>query len=242
MNLFSTHKIIKVPKPFAERNYRLSLGQNGIDDLSRHLDFPKVKTIGDIGANIGESSIQFSSIFSNGRIHAFEPAPIIFNEFVKNTADRDRIYCYNYGVGEQEGAASFYRHDNSLLSSFVIAGEIISNDNFPEPKIINANVITIDQFDAFNQGIDFLKIDTQGFDLEVLRGADKLIHEGKIKSILIEVNFGNWYESSFNYPQIFEYLHQRHFNMVGMYNLTYSKGRGMVSWGDFLFLHESAKK
>lgn len=242
MNLFSTYKITRIPKPFADRNYLLATGQNWIDDLSRHLDFDKIKIIGDIGANIGQSSIHFSSLFSNAKIHAFEPDPITFNEFVKNTAASDRIYGYNCGAGEQEGTLNFYRHDTSVLSSFVQSGPVILNKEEPEPKMIEANVITLDQFDAFNQGIDFLKIDTQGFDLEVLRGADKLINQGKIKSIIIEVSFSDWYKSSFNYPQLLAYLHERNFNMVGIYNLHYSKGRGVVSWGDCLFLHESAEK
>jgi len=242
MNLFSTYKITRIPKPFTERNYRLSLGQNWIHDLSRHLDFDKIKIIGDIGANIGQSSNHFASIFTNAKIFAFEPDPKTFKDLVKNTAANDRIYGFNFGAGEQEETLNFYRHDNSELSSFVEAGAVISSGEEPEPKIIDASVITLDQFDAFNEGIDFLKIDNQGFDLEVLRGADNLITQGKIKSILIEVSFGEWYKSSFNYPKLLEYLHQRNFIMIGIYNLDYSKGRRMISWGDCLFLHESAKK
>ncbi len=128
----------------------------------------------DIGANVGAMSLSLAKRAGHaGSVHAFEPAPMLFERLQRNIAlnpsHTPTITAHNLGVGAQSGTLHW------LQSS---AGE--GNGRLLEhaaPGSISVAVVTLDTFAADNdvQRIDFMKIDVERMELEVVRGGRALL-------------------------------------------------------------------
>jgi FkbM family methyltransferase len=140
----------------------------------------------DIGANEGYFSLLMSKLVGeNGRIYAFEPQtrllPILFKNINQNASFNCTI-C-NFGVGESKSMKeiSLFPSNNNAASSIV------------RPYKLNANKEEIYVFDIdyFVQKsniskVDFVKIDVEGYEFEVVRGMKKTLSEKKIGTILLD--------------------------------------------------------
>src|SRR5437867_13004736 len=128
----------------------------------------------DVGANRGQTIEQFRRYFERPLIHAFEPGRSAFAELQRRSAGISDLVLNNTALGARAESRSFLDNDHDDMSSFLEPsvtawGEIKSR--YP------VDVITLDDYcEARGIGrIDILKIDTQGFDLQVLAGAQRLM-------------------------------------------------------------------
>lgn len=98
---------------------------------------------------------------------------------------------------------------------------------------------TLDQFclEHAIDHVDILKIDTQGFDFEVIRGAETLINENKVGLLYFEIIVSNQYKNLYKVGDVFNYLTDRGFKLITLY--PFSMQKGLASWTDGLFIHES---
>jgi FkbM family methyltransferase len=148
----------------------------------------------DVGANRGDYARDLLEM-TGAKVISFEPLPHAFAALLtlKNEFG-DRFEAENVGVGEQEGTLALHYGENSKLASF--SEEVGQIDYVGDNNVntIDVKVITLDCYferhsnDDF-QEIDLLKIDTEGFELEVLRGAQKTIAVRRPKFIQIEYNW-----------------------------------------------------
>jgi hypothetical protein len=83
----------------------------------------------------------------------------------------------------------------------------------------------------------FLKVDTQGFEMEVLRGAKNLLEKGKIKIIFIELCTIEKYKGQAKYDEIFNYLHTFGFVLYDIHT-SYWEDNGQLSEFDAVFIHK----
>lgn len=118
----------------------------------------------DIGANIGLYTRQFSGfVGKDGRVTSFEPNPPLFDCLKQNTKDLDNVDVYNYAVSNSQGYASFYRcHYNSGDNRLV-------TDKHESPDLLKVQTKSLDSLNL--EKLDFIKIDVQGFEIEVFEGA-----------------------------------------------------------------------
>jgi FkbM family methyltransferase len=152
-----------------------------------------VTIIFDVGANIGQTSRQARDAFPDARIHAFEPHPETFGK-LKISAAQDRFLAYQLALGEKDGEATFYEYASSGEGSLI--NSLTPNARFPlqyghsATGCISVTCSTIDSFCAEHKidHVDLLKIDTEGFDLNVLRGAERMLRQRAIKFVYVEFN------------------------------------------------------
>jgi len=142
----------------------------------------------DVGANRGQSIARFRRQFERPLIHAFEPGRGAFAELQRVCAQTPDLVLNNIALGARRETRTFLDNDHDDMSSFLEPsvtawGEIVSR--YP------VEVITADDYCQSRglERIDILKIDTQGFDLEVLRGAEGLMRESAIHLIFMEYYF-----------------------------------------------------
>jgi hypothetical protein len=98
-------------------------------------------------------------------------------------------------------------------------------------------VTTLDAF-AASASLDFvhvLKTDTQGFDLEILRGAETLLANGKIGIIQTEVNLADLYEGQATFDSLYRHMADRDYAALGFYRMRVRDG--LLGWMDALFIH-----
>ena len=142
---------------------------------------PKNATILDIGANIGNHSVFFSTIGGAKRVIAFEPVQETFrmlrNNIKINNLDKI-VTAYNVGLGRdcEDGEIDFIASDN-------IGGTSIKVSNTQNKFAIS--IVSLDKFKLNVNKIDFIKIDVEGFEIEVLKGMINTIKKHK-PAIFIE--------------------------------------------------------
>lgn len=142
----------------------------------------------DVGANEGNWLTAVLRMVPNAQVHAFEPQPALAEKI------RDRangISVTNAAVGEHPGTLKLYdyaQHPGSSHASLLPG--VIDGVHRGTPRSTEVPVIRLDDYchERSIEAIDLLKIDVEGFELPVLRGAQRLIESGKVAAIQFEFN------------------------------------------------------
>lgn len=166
----------------------------------------------DVGANIGEWTEGVLEHVQPKHIFAFEPVPSIADIFREKIVD-DRVSLHECAVSQQRGSAYFFYYpyvegcwEDGTLSSLYKRARVEDMFNVSGQEV-TVNTVRLDDFCA-EKGVDrinFLKIDTEGAEWDVLSGAEKLLREGNIDFIQFE--YGQTYtDSSRTLKEIYHYL------------------------------------
>lgn len=162
----------------------LGIWEKEITDIAKE-QFPKTETFIDIGANIGYYTLLAKS--QNVKYcYAFEPKELNFNILEENVKLNDYSNCFLYdiGLGNEEGELHFgYNDTKSGHGSFLNNVKSIQNLD----KNITKKVKKLDNIEIKGNSIG-IKLDVEGFELQVLEGMSKLFQSGKIKFMLIEIS------------------------------------------------------
>ena len=135
----------------------------------------------DVGANIGTSACGFSDVVgANGKVLSIEASPNIYSMLAHNMQSNQlaNVECFNVAMSDHPGTLMFRDQDIFLAGSRVVASGGVP---------VRAG--TLDQFvaDANLTKIDFIKIDVEGHERQVLEGAVNTIQRFKPKC-LVEIN------------------------------------------------------
>jgi len=190
----------------------------------------------DVGANVGQSIERFRGSFPDATIHAFEPSPSTFASLKANTTGISNIRLWNCALGASSGSMAFLENSISDMSSFRPIGPSGWGKVTRQTPV---EVRTIDQVCSEEniERIDILKSDTQGFELEVLKGAEATIRSNRIGLVYVEVIFSEMYENQPTLTELYDFLVSRGFLLVTFYEFQYQ--RQLASWTDALFVHQS---
>jgi FkbM family methyltransferase len=144
------------------------------DFLERNLIETYGKDILDVGANNGNFAIDFAHLVGDdGKVHSFEPQRLIYYQLCGNVFMNgiDNVYCYNNAVGDNHEIVKIQKpnyHNNEEVNFGDVKIMDSLEDNFDYIKST-----TLDSFE-FNDVV-FIKIDVQGYEPNVLRGAVETI-------------------------------------------------------------------
>lgn len=161
----------------------------------------------DVGANVGNYTLLLNKSFNdvNANIFAFEPSEKTYKRLHSNTSGVKNIKAYNFGFGEKNGKFTFYSDtDNSSHASLYNARLDYYNIELKEAEVVE--IKTIDSFCQENniRRIHFLKLDVEGYEFSILRGAQNVLFNNTIDFIQFE--FGTYNIASKTYFQDFYYL------------------------------------
>lgn len=157
-----------------------------IDRLSRAWGI-KVSTILDVGANVGQTAVRFSNHFPDAKIWSFEPHPTTFATLQQNVSGRPNVQARNLALGDSNEIVEFFEYDNPLINSR-LADAAYPQRKGLTPRRLQVDQQTVDRFCAAESlaEIDFLKVDTEGFDRMVIAGAAGLLASGSIRFVQCE--------------------------------------------------------
>jgi len=178
----------------------------------------------DVGANKGQTIDMIRRCLPNPTIIAFEPNPDLFLILKERYRHVAKIRVEKCALGSNVETRNFHILQNNELSSFLDISQHRDNP-FRETKElaeINVSTITTDFYASQNniQYVDLLKIDVQGFDLQVLFGATRLLEEKRIGTLLVEVNFVQMYEGQPSFSEIERYLRDKGYGLLGLYEIV----------------------
>jgi FkbM family methyltransferase len=200
------------------------------------------QTIFDVGANIGQTSVELRKYFPDAFIHAFEPIDTTFSLLEQNLGSDRAIRLNNIALGAETSTKNIKLAPNNCLNSLLNEIELESNAAANNLEYIQEiKISTGRDYCNFNQIEDvyLLKSDTEGYDLMVLQGFEKMLAAKKISFILVEVNFAE--RSSMQVKQspfydINDYLMTYGYNLVGFYDAIHHGGfEPNLSYCNFLY-------
>ncbi|MDA9769003.1 FkbM family methyltransferase [Candidatus Pelagibacter sp.] len=146
----------------------------------------------DIGANVGNYTEMLLSD-TNSKVISFEPLPKAFDKLKLIKSDyKDRLEIHNVAIGiKDEVLELFYGTEKSEKASLMKDLEKISFIKEQNKNKVSVQVRQLDYFQNYfkDEVIDFIKIDTEGFEYEVLMGAKNILEIHQPKFIQVEFNW-----------------------------------------------------
>jgi FkbM family methyltransferase len=140
----------------------------------------------DIGAAIGEFTIEAALQLTDGMVHAFEPNPGSINILRQNMRANNlkHVETYNLGVWSESGEIPLHFLNNEPLQAVSGTGQA---DNIPTVKETSIPVITLEQVveEKVGKKIDLMKLDCEGAEYEILLNQDPKFFK-KINRIIME--------------------------------------------------------
>jgi FkbM family methyltransferase len=223
-------------------NYRVvccpETGITGVDfisDLKYSVGSENPKCF-DVGANKGQTIDLFLEIFKQPDIYSFEPSIETYT-ILENRKFCDNVHIFQYALGAEESRKELINYEASKLSSFLELDQSTKGQfkNIQVHGMEEVRQTTVDHiFDEQNiEELDLLKIDTQGYDLEVLRGSRRSLVERKINNVFIELNFASLYSKQSSPDEIIQFLGSYGFGLVGFYDIR--RNDKLISWCNGLF-------
>ena len=181
-------------------------------------EIKKGDTVVDVGANIGLFTLFFSKLVgTTGRVIAFEPDPENFDVLKKNIELNEitNVTLVQKGVSNKNESVKLYK-------SNVSGGHSLIKNEWAK-EYTNIQTVTLDNYFR-GEEIDMIKIDAEGFELEVIEGGKKLLENNKNMKIISE--FGGYYYKRNNlkvlYPTI---LHKMGFKLFGVVDKSIGKSK-----------------
>jgi FkbM family methyltransferase len=162
----------------------------------------------DVGANVGDYSELVHSLIPSARVFAFEPAAPVYSELARRLSaigNGANFEAFNFGLSDEEKTVE--------LHSYTVEGEAVSLissiDRRLPTQVVQVEVSetekievrTLDSFCAAEgvERIDFLKLDVEGHEVAVMRGAQGMLDRGAIAMIQFEFGPANIYSRTYFY-------------------------------------------
>jgi FkbM family methyltransferase len=202
-----------------------------LKDFSTKLPNQSFDVIFDVGANVGQSTAEFVAAYPSASIWAFEPVTAAFEALVSSIPSGASVQTVQTAFGATDGEAVMRSEGTSVGNKLVATST-------PAPGREVVSITTGDAFCAAN-GIDrvnFLKIDTVGHDLDVLRGFHGMLGSSTVDVVQIEAAL---FRETARVPleRVRGYLEPLGYHMFGIYNQArgYS-GKPVLTRADVVFL------
>jgi FkbM family methyltransferase len=184
--------------------------------LMKRLD---INCVLDVGANEGQFGVTLRGVGYRGWILSFEPVPEVFAILQRKAQDDDRWRTFPFALGASNSRLQINVGADSVLSSFLEPRED-SLERFPLNRVARTESVDVRRLDDTLEkclvGIAspriYLKMDTQGFDLDVVKGGEQTLQQ--VLALQTEVSFRPIYEGMPNFRESIHELQARGFEIV----------------------------
>jgi len=167
-----------------------------INEIGTKINLKTISTVLDIGANIGQWSYTLKSFFPHLKIYSFEPNKNIFNILKRNSSYFTEWKVYNCALGRKDSKKKLYYSPEASAEGSFYKENLYQNYRRKEIRETTINMIKLDkkkmQELKIPHKIDLLKIDVEGFEIEVLQS----LRDIDFKYLSIEISLGRIGESS----------------------------------------------
>ncbi|TWU28092.1 FkbM family methyltransferase [Bythopirellula polymerisocia] len=192
----------------------------------------------DVGANTGQYARNLRDLGYRGRIVSFEPMLKAYGTLIKNAASDRNWETLNIALGESSGEMTIKIAENSWSSSLLdVKDSHISA--MSSARCVGSETIEVKRLDDVLGGICkpgeniFLKIDTQGFEKQVLEGAQQSLP--KIDMLQIEMSFVELYENQALFVEMYELVCKQGFQLTCLEDLWWDQNTGQLMQVDGVF-------
>ena len=231
---------------FVESPSAMLLRRKGvISDIYIRLDHPwihdmGIKTVLDIGGNVGRFSKTMEYLFPDAKIIAFEPLPSCHGKMVKLMNNYKNFRSYNIGLGDEPAEMEMEESNHDPSSSLLPMAEL-HKDAFPFAEGGKKKKVQVKRLDDLEdelsiQGPMMIKVDVQGFEEKVIAGGLEVFAKAKI--LVLELSFQELYEGQPFFDDIYKMLIPLGFKFYGNMGLMKHPKTGLPLDADCLFVNE----
>lgn len=197
-----------------------------------------IKTVFDIGANEGQFIEIILRLIPQVHVYSFEPLKELFLKLSERFKSNTNVKLFNLAIGNGNGIVKFYKND-FLPSSSLLEIATLHTDAFPHTKNVNAVEVEMKTLDELIKkceikGKVLLKIDVQGYEMQVLEGAKRFINI--IDVIIVETSYYELYKDQPLFEEIFLFLNNKGFKYYGNLEQIYDKRDGKILQSDSIFI------
>ncbi len=216
-------------------------GADAYADQKALLSGRGVRTIFDVGANVGQTAARYRILFPTADIHCFEPFEESFRGLCENFRGCAAIHPHRLAVTGTAGTREFFCNEgpltNSLLPSAAGWRKHIGQELMATREVVPVPAVCLDDFCSQENidHIDLLKMDIQGGELMALHGAASLLKNRAISLIYAEVNFAALYEGQAEFDELLRFLAGYGYSLFGLYNLSHGENSALA-WCDAIFI------
>jgi FkbM family methyltransferase len=174
------------------------------------------RTVIDVGANRGQFSVAVRNILHPSRIHAFEPLPEAADALVRHCAGYREVEVHAFALGATSGHEILHVNAHRQSSSLLPLGSRHLGA-FPRATEIATVDVEVRRLDDVLVGTDLeppvlMKVDTQGFELPVLHGAE--CTRSAIDYLILETSFSPLYDGEQSFLTLLDQLRGMGFTFV----------------------------
>ena len=195
----------------------------------------------DVGANEGQSIERVSSIFNNCIIHSFEPINKCFDKMVKDFPGKN-YYKNNYALSNKNTNRKFFINEQLVTSGFNKINKSYDHIEIKN-KIKNTVMVKTIKLDTYLylnkiKKIDILKIDTQGHELDVLKGAKNSLKNNIFHFVEVEIILCDYYIKKVNLYEIDRIMYKNNFSAFDLQEFGYDQ-KNQIKWFDMLYVNKN---
>ncbi|MDO9551470.1 FkbM family methyltransferase [Rhodonellum sp.] len=218
----------------------LPIGTDIWIDLKHKINIP-LKTVFDVGANVGSFSGEILKNNPDANISAFEPVKSTYDKLVNNKGDFSNMSFHQIAMGntEEKVFINIYDEKNSVLNS--LNPHAMSKESEKREEI---EVQRGDDFCSRNNigHINLLKIDTEGFELNVLLGFTNMLNSKSIDLIYLETGFDLKNTRNTYFSNILDVLTKQGYQLFGLYEVSNWSISIGENYGNALFIRSDITK
>jgi len=198
-------------------------------------------TVIDVGAHKGQFALYIKARLPKAEVHCFEPLPQACSRLEQLFESDSSVHVYAFGLGNKDQVSDLHvsQHDDS--SSFREIGPR-QVSQFPGTELAYLEKVSIKRLDdvlareTLKKPI-LLKIDAQGYELEVLKGSEQVLSH--CSQVLVECSFVEFYVGQALFDDVYRFVVQRGFRLIGA-NCSAHDAAGRWLQADVLFGRQPA--
>lgn len=213
-----------------------------IDHIVRLLEHYRVNVVLDVGANVGQYAMRLRSGGYRGHIVSFEPIQDVFNRLQHRARSDSRWTAYRMALGSAAGEFPLHIARNSVFSSFLIAnqnsqrlfGLFAEAERTEMVPVRTLDEVVGDAIAAVESPQLFLKLDTQGYDLQVCAGGVASL--SRIIGVQTELSVRPLYDAMPGWLEAIKFFERAGFALADLLPISYDPSTRQVIELDGLFV------
>ncbi len=197
----------------------------------------------DVGANVGQSIIQYKNMFPEAKLYSFEANDEVMSELKAVANVYTDVQLFNIALSDAVGETTFFITAVAEASSLLEPDPRLRSLSKARKYDFRSATVETTTLDVFCEqyaleGIDILKIDVQGAEMKVLHGAKQLLEHGRIKLLYIEVTIAPSYVAQMTLSELLVFTDACGYQLWDFFPFLYTRS-GRAWTANAIFIHNT---